>query len=56
MLMPYGQKRREIRISIDIYALRAKEIKKLNSFSIKQKYLFPDNPKNSLSICFVNAF
>jgi len=29
MLMPYGQKRRERSISIDIYALRAKEKTKL---------------------------
>jgi hypothetical protein len=32
MLMPYGQKKRERCISIDIYALRAKEETKFKQF------------------------
>jgi len=35
MLMPYGQKRRNEGISIDIYALRAKEKIKFKQFLTK---------------------
>jgi len=44
MLMPYGQKMREGHISIDIYALRAKE----KSSFLKRKIVFLEK-KNLLT-------